>query len=107
MLSLDEFDYHPTTRVVFGRGTIERLGELALSVAPRELCDADAIRVLLVSDPGIVAAGHAQRGAESLEKAGLRVFLFTGVEENPTSEHVDHGVAVAREHDVEMICDSF
>jgi alcohol dehydrogenase len=46
--------------VVFGAGAIARLGELA-----REL---GASRVLVVTDPGVVAAGHAALG-ESLRKA--------------------------------------
>ena len=97
------FDFRPATRVVFGRGALDRLGELALSAVPRDRCGDDPPRVLLVSDPGIVAAGHAQRGVEALEKSGLRVHLFDGVEENPTTEHVDRGVEFAREHDVEVI----
>ena len=44
------FDYHPLTRVVFGPGTLSRLGELV-----REL---GGTRVLLVTDPGLEAAGH-------------------------------------------------
>ena len=97
------FDFRPATRVVFGRGAIDRLGELTLSIAPRERDSADPLRVLLVCDPGIVAAGHAQHGVDVLGKAGLRVFLFDGVEENPTTEHVDRGVAFARENDIELI----
>ena len=45
------FDHQPRTRVVFGADSIDRAGELA-----REL---GAKKVLLVTDPGIVAAGHA------------------------------------------------
>ena len=84
---MKSFDYHPRTRVVFGNHSLDRLGELA-----KEL---DAKRVLLVSDPGIVEAGHTNRGAESLRSAGLDVFLFAKVEENPTTLHVDAGVEFA------------
>ena len=48
---LSAFDFEPRTRVVFGSGTIDRLGAVA-----REL---GGQRVLLVSDAGVVAAGHA------------------------------------------------
>ena len=47
------FDYQPRTRVVFGVNSIKRVGELAKTL--------DARRVLLVTDRGIVAAGHAAR----------------------------------------------
>ena len=63
--------------MVFGAGTLARLGELA-----REL---GGTRVLLVTDPGLEEAGHPQRAMASLREAGLEVFVFDGVEENPTT----------------------
>ncbi|MBI4606745.1 MAG: iron-containing alcohol dehydrogenase [Planctomycetes bacterium] len=93
--SLEPFDHDPRTRVVFGPGTIERLGDLV-----REL---GAPRVLLVTDPGIVRAGHAGHGRRSLEAAGLEVAVFDGVEENPTTAHVERGVAFAREARIDSI----
>jgi alcohol dehydrogenase len=54
-----------------------------------------AKRVLLVSDPGVVAAGHTARGLESLRQAGIEAALFDGVGENPTTRHVESGVAIA------------
>jgi len=89
------FDFRPRTRVIFGAGSLERVGELA-----REL---DGQRVLLVSDPGIGEAGYPTRAVASLKGAGLASVVFTGVEENPTTEHVDSGVAFAKEHDVDLI----
>ena len=86
---MHSFDFHPPPRIVFGAGCIERLGELAMSL--------DVARVLVVSDPGIIAAGHTARGMASLESAGLETMLFDGVRENPTTEHVDAGLAVARD----------
>src|SRR5262249_44126774 len=86
--ALTAFDHHPLTRVVFGAGSVARLGELT-----REL---GGTRVLLVTDPGLEAAGHPQRALASLRDAGLQVFLFDGVEENPTTAHVDAGLEVAR-----------
>lgn len=62
-----------------------------------------ATRVLLVTDPGIVAAGHAERAVESLRSAGLNVTAFDGVAENPTTEHVEAGVAVAREAEIDFL----
>jgi alcohol dehydrogenase len=53
-------------------------------------------RALVVSDAGIIAAGHTPRGIASLEAAGLTVALFDGVQENPTTAHVDAGLAVAK-----------
>ena len=89
------FDFHIPTRVVFGPGTLNRLGELA-----RELGDTS---VLLVTDPGLEAAGHPQRAVRSLEEAGLKVHLFDDVEENPTSKHVEAGAHFARPLGIDLI----
>jgi alcohol dehydrogenase len=85
---LAPFDYIPVTRVVYGPGMLACLGELA-----REL---GATRVLLVTDPGLEAAGHPQKAIDSLVQAGITVEVFDGVEENPTTRHVEAGVTVAR-----------
>src|SRR4051794_20248403 len=92
---LRPFDYHSPTRVVYGPGTLNRLGELA-----RELGDT---RVLLVTDPGLELAGHPHRAMQSLRAAGLQVYVFDEVEQNPTDHHVDAGVAFARPHNIDLI----
>ncbi len=92
---LKPFDFHSPTRVVFGPGSLNKLGELA-----RELGDT---RVLLVTDPGLESAGHPQRAMASLREAGLEVFLFDGVEQNPTDRHVVAGVAFARPLGIDLI----
>jgi alcohol dehydrogenase len=89
------FDYQPRTRIVFGPNKIDDLGALAGELGAR--------RVLLVSDPGIVQAGHAPRGLDSLRKAGIDTLLFDGVAENPTTDNVEAGVVAARRHDPELI----
>jgi alcohol dehydrogenase len=51
----------------------------------------------VVSDPGIVAAGHTAAGLESLATAGLATATFSGFTENPSSAEVEAGTAVARD----------
>lgn len=53
-------------------------------------------RALVVSDPGIVAAGHAGRGVASLESAGLATRLFDAVHENPNTDDVETGLIFAQ-----------
>ncbi|MCH2373326.1 MAG: iron-containing alcohol dehydrogenase [Planctomycetes bacterium] len=89
------FQYSPRTQIIFGNGSIEQLGELAA----RE----GVAKVLLVTDPGIAKAGHAGRAMDFLKRAGLTGVLFDGVEENPTSKHVDAGVEVAQRESIELI----
>src|SRR5580698_1092029 len=75
------FDYQPRTRLVFGTDSVEGVGRLARGIGAR--------KVLLVTDPGIVTAGHAGRVERLLGKEGLHVTIFSTVHENPTTRDVD------------------
>jgi alcohol dehydrogenase len=77
------FDFAARTRVIFGAGSLVRLGELAK--------EAGARRVVLVSERGIVAAGHADRAAASLTEAGIPVTVFSDFSANPDSDMAEHG----------------
>src|SRR5436190_18455197 len=79
--TLAPFDHQPRTRIVFGQHSLDDLGELT-----REL---GAHKILLVTDAGIVAAGHVERARKILEKAGLKVSIFDRAAENPTTACVD------------------
>ncbi|MFM8471309.1 MAG: iron-containing alcohol dehydrogenase [Limisphaerales bacterium] len=85
----------PRTRLVFGAGTVERTGELAAELGGR--------RVLLVTDAGLVKAGHAAHVQDSLAKAGLHVSLFDRAKENPTTQCVDECVAVAAAEKIDLL----
>ena len=89
------FDHQPRTRIVFGPGVLGRLGSLA-----REL---GATCALIVTDRGIVAAGHARRATASLQEAGIRVLTDDGVRENPTTGDVDRCLAIARSAPIDLI----
>lgn len=86
---MESIDFQHRTRLVFGAGCVRRLGSLA-----REL---GADRALVVSDPGVVAAGHFARGVQSLRDAGIEVVAFHGVKENPSTREVEAGLQIARE----------
>jgi alcohol dehydrogenase len=60
-------------------------------------------RVLLVTDPGLEEAGHPQKALAALREANLEAFLFDGVEENPTSLHVEAGVDEARRRRIDFL----
>jgi len=89
------FDYSPRTKIVFGVGAVDRVGALALEVGARN--------VLLVTDAGIVAAGHAARVTRLLKAAGLSVACFDGVEENPSTLCVDQCLEIARRSPIDAI----
>jgi alcohol dehydrogenase len=91
----DFFDHQPRTRLVFGTNSIERIGELARETGSR--------KVLLVTDAGIVTAGHSERVRTNLAAAGLDVTIFDKTRENPTTGCVDECVSAAKAAGVDSI----
>jgi len=83
------FEFRPGPRLVVGPGTLGRLGEIARAIG--------GTRALITSDPGIVAAGHAAAGVDSLKATGIETTVFSGFGENPSSTDVEAGTAAARE----------
>ncbi len=72
-----------------------RVGELAREYGGR--------RILLVTDPGIVAAGHAGRIQGCLEAAGLEVTVFGKADQNPTTSTINRCLEVAAPRKVDFI----
>jgi alcohol dehydrogenase len=93
--SMTSFDHRPRTRLVFGAGTVDRAGVLA-----REL---GATRVLLVTDAGLIRAGHASHVERALAAEGLPFFTFGSVRENPTTRDVEDCVQAARSAKADLI----
>lgn len=69
--------------VLFGLGAAAAVGELARELGGR--------RALVVTDPGVRAAGHADRAAAALGAAGVAARIFDAVIENPTTREVEAG----------------
>jgi alcohol dehydrogenase len=82
-------------KVAFGPGSAQHLGAIAAKLGAR--------KVLLVSDPGIVKAGHAAAAIQSLRMANISVDLFSHVAENPTTEHVSLGVQFAQNLQIDFV----
>jgi len=82
-------------RVVFGEGSLDRVGTLA-----RELA---FTRALIVADKGIVLAGFAGRTARSLDAAGIPSVVFADFDANPDTRMVEAGTAFAASHAVDGI----
>ena len=89
------FDSQPRTRLVYGVGSVDRLGELARGLG--------GTRILVVTDPGIVAAGHVDRACRALDAAGVEVSVFDAVHENPTTRDVDECLAAAQAARVDLL----
>src|ERR1700709_206153 len=78
------------TRIVFGVGVANRVGEEASALGIQ--------RLLLVTDPGVEKVGLANGIRASLEKAGIAVQTYTGVDGNPTEENIEGGARAYTEH---------
>jgi len=83
------------TKLVFGVDSLDSLGELT-----REL---GAGEVLIVTDPGLARTGHVERALEILARASLSAHVFDGVEQNPTTRHVEEGSRFAAAQSVDCI----
>ncbi|MFV1994830.1 MAG: iron-containing alcohol dehydrogenase, partial [Verrucomicrobiales bacterium] len=89
------FAHIPGGKVIFGTGSARMVGQEALELGAK--------RVLLVTDPGIRAAGHEDLVMESLSGAGLEIVVFDEVKENPTTEDVDRCLAAIEGREIDVI----
>jgi alcohol dehydrogenase len=92
---MDAFDFSLRTRVVFGNGSLERLGALG-----REL---GFTRTLIVSDPAIAKAGLVDRASALLQSAGIASCAFSDFEPSPDSRMVEAGREYAARQKIDSI----
>ncbi len=69
------------TRILFGEGAVEELG--------REATHLGARHALIVTEPGVAAAGIASLVGRALDLAGVAFTVFEGVGTRPTAAQVD------------------
>ena len=87
---MQAFTLHTTPHIVFEPGGIRRLGEIAGGL----LGD----RVLLITDPGLLAAGHVDAAVDALTGSGCTVEVYGEVEEDPSRATVEAAAAMAVEY---------
>jgi len=92
---MHNFDFYNRTRIVFGEGTIARLGELAQPLGKKAL--------LVYGKGSIKSNGVYDQVVESLNAAGIEFVEFSGVKPNPTLTHTREGIALAKAEKVDMI----
>jgi alcohol dehydrogenase len=89
------FEFQARTRIVFGEGALDRLGEVAGAYGFR--------RTLLVADRGVLAAGYVDRAASSLARAGIETVAFHDFSPNPDSDMVEAGRVFAAGHTIDSL----
>ncbi len=90
-----KFEFHLSTKIVFGPGTLSMLGEEAKKYGKRPLC--------VTGTSAMKRTGILKRALSSLESAGLHSIVFDEVEPNPRSSTVDKGAEIARKERCDLI----
>jgi alcohol dehydrogenase class IV len=86
------FAFHTVKSIIFESGATAQLSDSVGSLLGG--------RVLVVSDPGIIALGLASPAIDSLRRAGTEIFLFSEVEADPSRNTLEKAVALALEEQV-------
>ncbi len=89
------FDYSIPTRIHFGKGQISKLG------AEVKSCGNHAL--LVYGGGSIKKTGLYEVIRAQLQEQGIEVTELSGVEPNPRIESVREGVALCREHSVDVV----
>jgi alcohol dehydrogenase class IV len=83
-----EWRFFSAGEIIFGRGVVRHTGETARQLGAK--------RVLLITDPGLVAVGLHEPVEQSLAGAGIAVDRFDGSQAKPTVDAVANCVAAAQ-----------
>lgn len=92
----NNFEFYAPTRVVFGRGTEDRAGQLAAEYGAK--------RVLVVyGGQSAVRSGLLDLVRQSLDREGLCRWELGGVVPNPRLDKVREGIALGRRENVDFL----
>lgn len=80
---------------IFGAGAIDLVGRYAQNFGAR--------KVLIVTDPGVIAAGWATRVEKALAEAGITGSIYDSVSANPRAEEVMAGAAQYLDSECDVI----
>jgi hypothetical protein len=92
---MQNFTYQNTTKIVFGKGTEEEVGEYTAKHGSKVL--------LHYGGGSIKKYGTYEKVIESLKKAGVEYVELGGVEPNPKLSLVHKGIELAKEESVDFI----
>ncbi len=81
------YDHTSPGKLIVGPGAVNRFAEL---IDPKET-------YLIVTDPGLSAAGMAQRTAKALQDAGIKAEIFDRVKSDPPFEVVEEAARVFKD----------
>jgi alcohol dehydrogenase class IV len=77
---------HVSPEFVFGEGALALVGRYASNF--------NANKVLLVTDPGVIAAGWAAKAEDSLSQMDIPIHIYSGVSPNPRDTEIMQGAGI-------------
>lgn len=92
---MSHFTFNTSPSIRFGTGIIAQLGDIVRAEI--------GTRILLVTDPGMVATGIVDRVSDVLQATGVEITLFAEVEADPPEAVIEAAAASARAASVEGV----
>ena len=90
---MESFEQSSRPYLIFGEGSLDRLGEVARAEG--------FSRTLLTADAGLVHTGYVQRAINLLATSGITAYVFSEFGENPDSDMIERGCAIAKNRDID------
>ena len=81
MAAIDSFNFYLPTRIVFGCGTVERIGTLSRSLGKRAL--------IVTGRQSTKKSGLLERVMDLLRRSGITSVVFDDIVPNPLSTSID------------------
>lgn len=91
----NNYDMYIPTRVMFGKGMLNKLGDQPMP-GRRAL-------IIISNGKSTRANGYLARTEEQLHRAGVETYVFDGVAPNPSVGNVNAGAKVARDNDCDFL----
>ncbi|MEN6493738.1 MAG: alcohol dehydrogenase-like regulatory protein ErcA [Thermoguttaceae bacterium] len=92
---LSELRKFVAPEIVFGQGSLTLVGRYAQNFG--------ATKILIVTDPGLIATGWTGQVERSLQAASIPYVVFDGVTPNPKDVEVMRGAEVCREENCDLL----
>lgn len=92
---MQNFTFQNPTKIIFGQETIPQLGAETKLFGKKVL--------LVYGKTSIKTSGVYDQVVKSLQSAGLEIVEFSGVQPNPVLSHLQEGIALAKQEQVDVI----
>ena len=92
---MQNFTFWNPTKIVFGEGMIQQIGEESKKYGKKVL--------LVYGRSSVKKSGVYDKAVDSLKEAGLKIVEFSGVQSNPVLSHLREGIALAKQEQVDAI----